>query len=82
MIFMVLVFLVIGLIVAFYFSSLFTLPIKRISKNAQNLNLSTLESFDINIKPLKYRTIFNYYLSDELDILFRKFTEMVERLIT
>lgn len=81
MIFMVFVFLIIGLIVAFYFSSLFTLPIKRISKNAQNINLSTLESFDINIRPLKYRTIFNYYLSDELDILFKKFTEMIERLI-
>lgn len=81
MFFLVIIFLVIGLTLAFFFSSLFTSPIKRISRNAQNINLATLESVDINIKPLKHRTFLNYYISDELDILFKKFNEMIERLI-
>lgn len=81
MILMVTIFLVLGLILAFFFSSLITLPIKKISKNAQNINLLTLESVSIDKKPLKYHTIFNIYLKDELDSLNYKFIEMIERLI-
>lgn len=81
MLMMVMIFLVLGLVLAFFFSSLITLPIKKISKNAQNINLLTLESVSIDKKPLKYHTIFNIYLKDELDILNNKFVDMIERLI-
>lgn len=81
MLLMVMLFLTFGLILAFFFSSLITLPIKKISKNAQNINLLTLESVSIDKNPLKYHTIFNIYLKDELDILNYKFVEMIERLI-
>jgi len=81
MVLMVIIFLVLGLILAFFFSLIITLPIKRISKNAQNINLLTLESVNIDKNPLKYHTILNIYLKDELDILNSKFVEMIERLI-
>ena len=80
MIIMEILFLILGLIGAFFFSFLITLPIKRISRNAQNINLNTLETDQIDNKPLKYRKFFNFYLSDEMDFLNRRFSEMIERL--
>ncbi|MEZ4907236.1 MAG: hypothetical protein R2771_06280 [Saprospiraceae bacterium] len=78
---MIIVFLILGLLAAFFlFISYYHIPIKRISKNAQNLNLNSLDVEIIDNKPLKYKTIFNYYLSDEMDILFEKYSEMLVRL--
>ncbi len=82
MVMMVSIFLIIGLIIAFLFSFAVTKPIKRISRNAQQINLGTIESALLDKRPLEYRTFFGFYLSDEMDILFRKFSEMIERLIS
>ena len=80
MLFMVLTFLLVGLISAFFFSFLITLPIQKISKKAQKINLVDIQAEDLNIKPLRFRTIYKYYFSDELDILVAKFNEMINRL--
>lgn len=82
MLMMVGIFLIIGLIIAFLFSFAVTKPIKRISRNAQKVNLGTIESAVLDKRPLEYRSFFGFYLSDEMDILFRKFSEMIERLIS
>ena len=77
---MVLTFLIIGLIGAFFFSFMITLPIKSISDKAQNLNLKDIGEEDFDTRPLKFRRFFGFYFSDELDILLAKFNEMVNRL--
>jgi len=77
---MVISFLIIGLIGSFFFSFLITLPIKKITQKAQNLDLSSLEIEEFENKPLRLRTIYKYYFSDELDILVAKFSEMIDRL--
>jgi two-component system NtrC family sensor kinase len=77
---MVISFLVIGLVLAFFFSFLITLPIKRITQKAQNLDLNSISMAEIEEKPLRFRTFFNFYFSDELDILIAKFSEMIDRL--
>jgi len=77
---MVLTFLIIGLIGAFFFSFMITLPIKTISLKAQSINLKDIGDENFDIKPLRFRTFFNFYFSDELDILVAKFAEMMSRL--
>lgn len=77
---MVLSFLIIGLIGAFFFSFMITLPIKSIATKAQNINLKDIETEDFKVKRLRFRTFFGIYFSDELDILVAKFNEMMNRL--
>jgi two-component system NtrC family sensor kinase len=80
LILMVLTFLVIGLIGAFFFSYMITLPIKSIATRAQNINLKDIENQDFEVHKLRFRTIFGIYFKDELDILTSKFNEMMNRL--
>ncbi len=77
---MILIFLIIGLIGAFFFSYLITSPIKAISKKAQIVNLDTIEKEDFNIEKPGYKKLFNFYFEDELDILVSKFNLMMKRL--
>ena len=77
---MVLIFFILGLVGAFFFSFLVTMPIKRISRKAQSLDFSSIDQLEIDDKPMKFKTYFNYYISDEMDILTTKFSEMVDRL--
>lgn len=80
MIILVVLFLIFGLVVAFLFSLLIISPIKRISRKAQKINLQSIDVEYIDHRPLQFRKIFNYYITDEMDILFKKFTEMLDRL--
>lgn len=80
LILMVLSFLVIGLIGAFFFSFMITMPIKTIANQAQKINLKDIENHDFEVKRLRFRSLFGIYFSDELDILVAKFNEMMKRL--
>jgi two-component system NtrC family sensor kinase len=80
LILMVLSFLLIGLIGAFFFSFMITLPIKSIVEKAQSLNLKDIDNEDFKVKKLRFRNFFGIYFSDELDILVSKFNEMMVRL--
>jgi len=77
---MILVFLVIGLSGAFFFSYLITSPIKAISQKAQSVNLDTIEKEDFKIDTPRYKKLLNFYFEDELDILVSKFNLMMVRL--
>ncbi len=80
LLFMILLFLIIGLIGAFGFSYLITSPIKYISNQAQQVNLDTLNGEIKDPQTPRYKRIFNIYFSDELDILSSKFQKMLIRL--
>lgn len=80
LIFMVLSFLLIGLIGAFFFSFVITMPIKSIVDKAQQINLRDIDSQEFKVKKLRFRTLFGVYFRDELDILVAKFNEMMIRL--
>ena len=72
-------FFIAGLLGALVFSSMITLPIKKISQRAQIIDLDQIDS-DKNTIERKSRKIFNIQINDELDILVTKFSEMLERL--
>jgi len=80
LILMVFSFLIIGLVGAFFFSFVITLPIKSITSRAQSLNLKDIENQEFKVKNLRFRSVFGIYFSDELDILVGKFNEMMNRL--
>ncbi|MDO9261920.1 MAG: ATP-binding protein, partial [Flavobacteriaceae bacterium] len=72
---------------AFIFSYIITYPLKKMSEQADNLNLNALQLSEIIvekenklIKLLNLKNILN--VEDEIDVLTNKFNEMVERLQT
>jgi two-component system NtrC family sensor kinase len=78
-------FLLIGILGAFFFSFIITMPIKILSKTAENLNLNSLNSLEVNkysaIKSsllVKWKNVI--YVQDEIDMLIVKFDEMIFRL--
>lgn len=82
--FMVLLFLLIGILGAFIFSYIITKPIKLISSTADKLDLNTLQGMDFqqvdlnNQKVVRLKNLLN--VRDEIDTLTSKFNEMVARL--
>jgi len=79
LIIMIAVFFIVGLLGALVFSSMITLPIKKISQRAQIIDLDQIDSSK-NMIDRKRRKIFSIQINDELDILVTKFSEMLERL--
>lgn len=83
-IFMVLVFLIAGIFGALIFSYIITNPIKIISNTADKIDLTTFQSHKrlrINIRNKilgKWKHLFR--AEDEIDLLARKFNDMIERL--
>ncbi len=77
---MIIVFLVLGLAGAMFFSYIITSPIKKISQKAQIIDLNYIDSEDYNIGLNKIVLPFNVQLNDELDVLVEKFSEMLSRL--
>lgn len=77
---MIILFLIIGLAGAFGFSYLITSPIHYISDQAQQVNLDTLDGEIKNPGYPRYKKIWRFYFSDELDLLLAKFREMLLRL--
>jgi signal transduction histidine kinase len=80
LIFMILLFLTIGLLGAFAFSYLITSPIKIISQQAQLVKLDSINTGIQEVKYPRYKRLFHFYFHDELDILVSKFREMLIRL--
>lgn len=79
---MVLLFLALGVFSAFIFSYIITLPIKKISKLADNLDLNSTQ---LNLEIFKTENFIqnllqNKNIEDEIDVLTVKFNEMVFRL--
>lgn len=79
---MVLLFLALGVFSAFIFSYIITLPIKKISKLADNLDLNSTQ---LNLEIFKTKNFIqnllqNKHIEDEIDVLTVKFNEMVFRL--
>lgn len=79
---MVLLFLALGVFSAFIFSYIITLPIKKISKLADNLDLNSTQ---LNLEIFKTENFIqnllqNKHIEDEIDVLTVKFNEMVFRL--
>ena len=82
---MMLLFLILGIFGAFFFSYLITTPIKHISKIAKSIDLESLELnsgiFDLNenqSKLLKLKKLIP--VNDEIDVLIDSFGKMVNRL--
>lgn len=80
LLFMILLFLAVGLIGAFVFSYLITSPIKIISRQAQLFNFDNIYNDVPKINYPNYKKFLNLYFHDELDILVAKFSEMLIRL--
>ncbi|MGV8947293.1 MAG: ATP-binding protein [Lutibacter sp.] len=82
---MVILFLIFGVIGAFLFSYVITYPLKKIRFTAENLNLKSFaisenvfEKDNSLVNFLNFKTVLN--TEDEIDVLTKKFNEMVERL--
>lgn len=82
---LLLLFLVIGITGAFFFSYIITYPIKKIYKIAENINLTDIQKLSVNSADedflnvlIKIKNLIKY--TDEIDILSDKFEEMLERL--
>ena len=75
---MIIAFLIFGLIGAMIFSYIITSPIKKISQMAQIIDLDT-DVKDYSIGHQKVILPFNIQISDELDVLVEKFSEMLNR---
>ena len=73
-------FFIFGLVGAFFFSYLITSPIKKISKKAQIIDLNFIDTEDYNIDRGLILKLFNIKISDEMDVLVTKFSEMLKRL--
>ena len=77
---MIFAFLAMGLTGALFFSYLITSPIKRISQKAQIIDLNFIDSEKYIIDDSKKFRLLNVEVTDELDVLETKFSEMVNRL--
>jgi two-component system NtrC family sensor kinase len=82
---MVVLFLVLGIIGAFVFSLIITLPIKRISRISENLNLKSIKNSTKESN--KRNNLFDFIklkeklkIRDEIDVLNSRFRKMVIRL--
>lgn len=82
---MVLIFLIAGILGAFFFSYIITTPLKAISKISRKIELGTLdieeEDFEATLNKselVKWKNILN--VKDEIDTLISSFGEMVTRL--
>ena len=80
LILMIVVFLIVGLLGAFFFSYIITKPIKRISRKAQVINLNYIDVEEHNMSRDRVFPLFNIKVNDELDVLLAKFSEMLNRL--
>lgn len=80
LILMIIAFLIIGLFGAMFFSYIITTPIKKISQKAQIIDLNLIDSEDYNIIRRKRFRPFSIQISDEMDVLVTKFSEMLSRL--
>ena len=80
----IVLFLIISIFIAFLYSYLITVPIKFISEISQNINFDNIQSCFENktklekSKSYKLRRLF--FASDEIDILYNKFINMIERI--
>jgi len=81
LILMIIIFFILGLVGALFFSYIITSPIKNISRKAQifDLNKTGLEK-DYSVTKRKFRRFLNLQINDELDVLETKFSEMLVRL--
>ncbi len=79
---MIIAFLIFGLIGALFFSYIITTPISKISKMAQIIDINNLKSENYEITSKNQSKFFNIEISDELDDLVTKFSEMLKRLKT
>lgn len=81
---MILLFLLVSLLIAFLYSYIITVPIKFISTTANEINLDSLQgilSKKINLeKSFSYKLRSLFFARDEIDILYNKFLEMIERI--
>ena len=80
MLIMIGAFFIFGLVGAFFFSYIITSPIKKISKKAQIIDLNYIDTEDYNIDRRVILKLFNIQISDEMDVLVTKFSEMINRL--
>ena len=78
LILMISIFLIVGLLGALFFSYVITSPIKKISNTAQSFNLEKIEEENHELSLSK--KWYQLPVSDELDVLVSKFTEMIDRL--
>ncbi len=76
---MIIAFFLFGLAGALAFSYMITSPIKKISRKAQIIDLNNIDTED-NISYKQGLRLFRIQISDELDILTTKFSEMLNRL--
>jgi len=77
---MIFAFLATGLTGALFLSYLITSPIKRISQKAQIIDLNYIGSEEYIIDDSQKSKFLNIEITDELDVLETKFSEMVTRL--
>ncbi len=77
---MIVVFLIVGLVGALFFSYLITSPIKKISQKAQIIDLNYFLTEDYNIDERKKSNFLNIHVDDEMDVLVTKFSDMINRL--
>ncbi len=77
---MIFIFLCIGIFGAFLFSYYLTKPIKLISNEAQKASLDNISSFYMTKQSLLKRSFFRIRFTDEIDVLQKKFYEMLRRL--
>ncbi|MBI4930761.1 MAG: two-component sensor histidine kinase [Bacteroidetes bacterium] len=84
LIIVLLLFLILSLLIAFLYSYVITTPIKFISQTANEINLDSLqEILDKKIvleKSFSFKLRRLFFSHDEIDILYNKFIEMIERL--
>lgn len=79
LLFMIIAFFIVGLLGALFFSYMITAPIKKISQKAQVIDLKNIDQED-NIKYKHGLKFLNIQITDELDFLIAKFSEMLNRL--
>ncbi len=77
---MIFIFLSIGIFGAFLFSYYLTKPIKLISNEAQKASLDNISTFYKTKKPFRKRSFLRICFTDEIDVLQKKFYEMLRRL--
>jgi len=84
LIIVLLLFLILSLLIAFLYSYVITTPIKFISQTANEINLDSLQGIlnkkMILEKSTSYKLRRLFFSHDEIDILYSKFIEMIERL--
>jgi two-component system, NtrC family, sensor kinase len=83
LIWMVIVFFIVGIAMTLIFSYMLTHPIKSISQIAENIDLDTIQHKKVEFArryPGAFEKPMSHLPADELDILVDKFNEMVDRL--